>query len=79
MTLTIKNADNVLLEAIKNIIRLSSKPYEVATSSEDIYAKEVENIIDQVQSGEIKTRTLEESKIYLDTQISKIKTEYANY
>lgn len=79
MTLTIKNADNALLEAIETIIKLSSNSYEIIKSPEDIYADEVRKIIKQVENGEMKTRTMEESKAFLDIETEKIKAKYASH
>lgn len=78
MTLTIKNADNTLFEAIKKIMELSPNKYELAKSPEDIYADEVREIIRQVESGEMKTYNEEEYKVYMDANIEKIKAKYAN-
>lgn len=84
MTLTIKNADNLLLEVIEKIIKLSPNSYELTKTHEETnknhlaYAKEVQKIIDQVESGEMETYTLEESKIYLDEEIKKIKAQHAS-
>lgn len=79
MTLTIKNADSSLFDAIEKIIKLSSKPYELTSTNEQSYANEVEKIISQVESGEMKTRTMQESKAYINSQINKIKSQHANY
>lgn len=80
MTLTIKNADNLLLEAIEKIVALSPNSYEISTANEQhvAYAKEVQKIIDQVESGEMETYTLEESRIYLDEEIKKLKAQHAS-
>lgn len=79
MTLTIKNADNALLEVIEKLINLSSNSYELIKSPEDIYANEVRKIVEEVESGRMKTRTFEESKIFLDEKINQIKAKYASH
>lgn len=78
MTLTIKNADNTLFEAIKKIIELSPNKYELAKSPEDIYADEVREIIRQVENGEMKTYNEEEYKIEMANFKEKLREKYAN-
>lgn len=66
MVLDTKNADNILF----------NDNSEIAPKKEDMYSSEVKNIISQVESGEVKTRTLEESRVYIDSKIDIIKAEY---
>lgn len=78
MTLTIKNADNALLEAIETIIKLSSNSYEIIKSPEDIYADEVRKIINQVENGEMKTYNEQEYEAKMKNFKQNLESKYAH-
>lgn len=78
MTLTIKNADNALLEVIEKLINLSSNSYELIKSPEDIYANEVRKIVDEVESGRMKVYNEEEYEAHMKVFRENLKAKYAN-
>lgn len=81
MTLTIKNADLELYEALQKLFRLMPQTYEIEEEgvfNEEAYAKEVARRVEEVESGRMKTYTLEESKVITDKKIAEIKAKYAD-